>query len=519
MDEMLEQLKIYLRMVWRHRWIALTCAFVVCLIGWIVVAILPNKYESKATLYLEETSLLKPLLKEAVDRSSAADEMAAIMRHALLVRPNLERLARAAGVDKTTVTLSEFDLAINKIKGSIEITSIANQQGVYGIAYQHTDPRVAHSVVRTTVDIFKETPTNNADIAQRFIRKQLKEYETKLQKAEQRLKEFKEKNMGLMPDDGRSYYARLEDARNLYRSAVLDLNEAENSATSIRAQLNSAKTTSGNALEAGGVQNPVFEQVKAQQTKLAELQLKFTDKHPDVIAAKKLLDDMIAKTSREARDPVSTGERNLNSLDYDPAYQGLKLQLSKAEANAAALRERVTEYKRRIDALEQNIETIPQVETELVSLNRDYAVQQDKYQKLAEGREIAALSDKAGSGKVKVVEQPRLPRTPIGPNRFVFSAAVFAIAVASGLALALALALSKPVIYTRRGLEKLVNIPVLGTVSYNAGTGNLKPYKPFLDLSFFFGISVLLVLYVTLNAMYLLRVDVLMNLAGFGIVG
>lgn len=518
MGEMLEDAKTYLRMVWRHRWIALTAAYVVCLVGWIGVAIIPNEYESKAMLYLEKTSLLKPVLKETADQISATDEMAALMRHALLVRPNLERLARAAGIDKKTVTLYELDLAIDKIKGSIEINPIANQQGVYGIAYQHTDPRVAYSVVRTTVDIFKETPSNNADTAQRFIRKQLKEYEIKLQKAEQRLKEFKEKNMGFMLGDGRSYYGRLESARNLYRSAVLDLNEAEDSASSIRAQLNNAKTASGNALEAGGVQNPVFAQVKAQQTKLAELQLKFTDKHPDVIAAKRLLADMIAKTSGEAR-PVSTGERKLNSLDYDPAYQGLKLQLSKAEANVAASRQRVAEYKRRVDTLEQKVETIPQVETELASLNRDYAVQQDKYQRLAEGREIAALSDKAGSGKVTVVEQPRLPRTPIGPNRFVFSAAVFAIAVASGVALALALALSNPVIYMRRGLEKLIDIPVLGTVSYNGGTGRLKPHKPFVDPSFIFGVSMLLIIYVTLNAMYFLKVDVLMKVAGPGIVG
>ncbi|MFH0351704.1 MAG: hypothetical protein ACHBMF_07235, partial [Chromatiales bacterium] len=110
------------------------------------------------------------------------------------------------------------------------------------------------------------------------------------------------------------------------------------------------------------------------------------------------------------------------------------------------------------------------------------------------------------------------PRTPIAPSRFVFNAAVFAIAVGSGVALALALALSNPVIYTRRGLEKLINVPVLGTVSYNAG-GRLKPHKPFEDHSFFFGISVLLVLYVTLNAMYLLKVDVLVNLAGSIIVG
>ena len=249
MEKMLEDAKTYLRMVWRHRRIALACAFVICLLGWIGVAMLPNKYESKATLYVDKTSLLQSLLKDLSAQSAVADEMATMMRHALLVRPNLERLAKAAGIDKTRVTPSEFDSAIKKIKDSLEITSNVDQRSVYDIVYQHKDPRVAHSIARTTVKMFEETLTkasqNDADTAQRFITKQLREYETKLQEAEQRLKEFKRKNIGLMPDDGRSYYARLEDAKNLYRSAVLDLNEAEDSASSIRAQLNSFKATGG----------------------------------------------------------------------------------------------------------------------------------------------------------------------------------------------------------------------------------------------------------------------------------
>ncbi|MGH8603773.1 MAG: Wzz/FepE/Etk N-terminal domain-containing protein, partial [Gammaproteobacteria bacterium] len=149
MDEMLEHVKVHLRMVWHHRWVVLTCAFVVCLIGWIGVAMLPNKYESTASLYIEKTSLPQPLLnKDIAVQSAAADEMATMMRHALLVRPNLERLARAAGTDKTKMTLAEFDAAINNIEDLLEIYSTADQRGVYDIAYQHTDPRVAHSVVR-----------------------------------------------------------------------------------------------------------------------------------------------------------------------------------------------------------------------------------------------------------------------------------------------------------------------------------------------------------------------------------
>ncbi|MCI0558411.1 MAG: Wzz/FepE/Etk N-terminal domain-containing protein, partial [Nitrososphaera sp.] len=346
MDEMLEHAKIYLRMVWRHRWIALICAFVVCLIGWIVVAILPNKYESAAVIYIKKTSLLQPLLKDfegREEREAAADEMAIMMRHATLIRPNLETLARAAGIDKTKTIPAEFDPAINQIKDSIRFTSIPDQKDVYSIVYDHSDPKVAHAVVQTLIDLFNDTlvkaARNASKIAQRFLKAQIKEYETKLQAAEQRLKVFKLTHVGLMPDDGRTYYARLEEAKNLYRSAMLELNEAEDSANSIRTEVNNFTTA--------GKPAPAYEQINAQQVKIAELQLKFTDKHPDLIAAKNVLEELKKQATSEAPNPASPND---NSVDYNPAYQGLKLQLTKAEANAAALRTRVADYKRRVDA-------------------------------------------------------------------------------------------------------------------------------------------------------------------------
>lgn len=514
MDELLEAVKTYLRLVWHHRWVALISAFVFSVIGWIVVAMLPNKYESAAVIYIKKTSLLQPLLKdyEARDaREAAAGEMAIMMRHATLVRPNLETLARAAGIDKTTISPAEFDSAINKMKDSIVFTSAQDQRDVYSIKYDHSDAKAAHAVVQTLIDLFNETlikaARNASKIAQRFLKAQIKEYEIKLQAAEERLKAFKLTHVGLMPEDGRTYYARLEEAKNLHRSAVLELNEMEDSANSIRTQLNSFATASR--------PGPVYEQIHAQQAKIAELQFKFTDKHPDLIAAKNILEELKKQATNKAPDPDSSSG---DSLDYNPAYQGLKLQLTTAEANAAALRTRVAEYKRRVDALEQEILTIPQVEAEFANLNRDYAVHKEKYQGLVEGLERAALSNKAENVKVRILEPPRVPSTPLTPDRIVFSAITFLIAMAFGVGIALALALSRPVIYTGRGLEKLTNLRVLGTVSYSAPSGQLEAHRPFKDVSFAYAVSALVVLYATINAMYLLKVGILVDLAEYGII-
>ncbi|MCI0559959.1 MAG: hypothetical protein MN733_15830 [Nitrososphaera sp.] len=512
MDELLKEVKTYLRLVWHHRWIGLVCVFVACLIGWVIVAMLPNKYESEAVIYIKKTSLLQPLLKDSQSRETgeaATGEMAIMMRHATLIGPNLEVLARAAGIDKTKTRPAEFDSAVNQIKNSIVFTSIQSQKNVYSIKYDHSDPKVAHAVVQTVIDLFNETliqaARNASKNAQRFLKAQIKEYETKLQVAEQRLKAFKLTHVGSMPEDGRTYYARLEEAKNLYRSAMLKLNEVEDSANSIRTQVNNFATASKPL--------PVYEQINAQQARIAELQLKYTDKHPDLIIAKNILEELKKQATSETASPAIPSD---NSLDFNPGYQGLKLQLTEAEADAAALRTRVAEYKRRVDALEQEIMTIPQVEAEFANLNRDYAVHKEKYQGLVEGLERAALSYKAENVKVKVLEPPRVPSTPLTPDRIVFSAITFLIAVAFGVGIALALALSRPVIYTSRGLEKLTNLRVLGTVSYSAPSGELEAHRPFKDASFAYAVSALVVLYATLNAMYLLKVGILVDMAEYG---
>ncbi len=37
MNDIVEQLLSYLRGIWRNRWYAMVCAWLVCLIGWVVV--------------------------------------------------------------------------------------------------------------------------------------------------------------------------------------------------------------------------------------------------------------------------------------------------------------------------------------------------------------------------------------------------------------------------------------------------------------------------------------------------
>ena len=53
----------YARGTWRFRWWMLGIAWAVSIVGWSVVAKLPDQYEASARVFVDTTSVLRPLLQ------------------------------------------------------------------------------------------------------------------------------------------------------------------------------------------------------------------------------------------------------------------------------------------------------------------------------------------------------------------------------------------------------------------------------------------------------------------------
>jgi uncharacterized protein involved in exopolysaccharide biosynthesis len=55
---LLEELRAAIWSVWNRRWLALGVAWGVCLAGWLVVALIPNTYESEARIFVQLDDVL-----------------------------------------------------------------------------------------------------------------------------------------------------------------------------------------------------------------------------------------------------------------------------------------------------------------------------------------------------------------------------------------------------------------------------------------------------------------------------
>ena len=61
MNSIYDEVLAAIHSVWHRRWLALGVAWAVCLVGWLVVAMIPNSYESRARIFVQ---LDDPLAKQ-----------------------------------------------------------------------------------------------------------------------------------------------------------------------------------------------------------------------------------------------------------------------------------------------------------------------------------------------------------------------------------------------------------------------------------------------------------------------
>ena len=120
MQEQLGQLYGYLHGMWRYRWSALFIAWAVALVGWLFVFSLPNQYAAGAVIYVDTTSIMKPLLKDLALEVDTQDELA-VMSRVLLGRENLLSVIRETDMDLGVTSLTEKEGLIKQLSKAIEM--------------------------------------------------------------------------------------------------------------------------------------------------------------------------------------------------------------------------------------------------------------------------------------------------------------------------------------------------------------------------------------------------------------
>ncbi|MCE0493258.1 XrtA system polysaccharide chain length determinant [Vibrio salinus] len=463
MQEMFEEIIQYIQGIWLKRRYIMVVSWIVCVLGWIFITLLPNQYTSEARVYADTRSILQPLLHGLAVQTDPSRELK-LMVKTLLSRSNLETIARDVDADVRAKNSEEYEDIIKDLESNIDIRS-AGRENLYSISYTGLEPSYTKEVVQAALNVFVENTLSeqrlDTDNASQVIAGQISDYKSRLQSAEAKLAEFKRKYSGLMPGSDRNYYSMLSKNKSELEDAQLALKEAETKLKSIKSQLQQEESRAGALVSRGKTEYD--DRIIALHQRLDDLSFRYTDKHPDVVETRHQLKKLEAlKKKRLATYTVK------DVLANNLVYQDIKKNYSESESDVASLRVRVQSYEKKIAELQKNIDTVPDVEAKLTALTRDYRITKEKYEQLLSRKESALISQSVGDSsddiKFRIIDAPRVPEKPSGPPRALFLTAILILGIGGGIGLSFFVSQISPVISSTGQIMQAVGCPVYGVV-------------------------------------------------------
>jgi polysaccharide chain length determinant protein (PEP-CTERM system associated) len=495
MQDLIEQMIDYLKAIWIKRRYIIVMSWLICPVGWYTISKMDDIYEANARVFADTQSILGPLLKGLTVEQNPENQIATMV-NTLLNRTNLERITRMTDLDVHATTPQQYEALISRLRNNIIIRRTSRKDNIFIISFEDKDPEIARAVVNSVLTVFIENTLGDnrtdADSAQKFLVSQIREYENRLTTAEARLTEFKQKYRDVLPNESGGYYNQLQKEKGNLSQAQLELEEVENSVIQLQNQLNlSAQNAQNNSdviSDNTTVSSSFDGRIKVLEANLDGLLLRFTEKHPDVTEAQRLLASLYNSRKAEldsyyeSLSKNSDGDgNNLNALNSNPVYQEMRIKVNELNAQAASLRVRVSNFSKRVEVLENKIHIIPEIEAELTALNRGYNITKAKYEALLgrnETAQIAQQADKSTSNiNFRVIDPPRTPSTPIGPKRMLLTLGVTFLGFGAGIGLSLLFSQINPVVTSRNQVTKETGIPVFGVISATESLGLQQWHK------------------------------------------
>jgi polysaccharide chain length determinant protein (PEP-CTERM system associated) len=463
-----------------RKWLALAVTWIVCVVGWTGVMLVPQNYESDARAFVDVNGLLAPLLKGLVV-DTTPEQSENYLQRTLLSVPNLEQVIVLSNLGGSSLTDLQRQELVAALATEIKVTT--QGKNLFSISYSNTHPVVAKNVVDALLTVFAEKAANSSraemDKARAFLSEQIAAYEIQLRAAEQRRADFKKKFAIYFDQSG---VKQPELLQNVVAQARQQYDEELAKRTALQAQIAEIpqllNVGGGATVGANGqivAASPGVRLALARR-RLSELKLVYTDKHPDVIAAqqavKELGDELAAAkkngTSNEGKSEIS-----------NPVFEQLRLKLADSQAQIPVLKQRLDRAVSDYNSIKALGGDLPEIAAKSQDMDRDYDIIKKNYDELVKRREAANLSqaadDRADRTQFRVVDPPQVPIYPAFPDRVLLFSVVLALGIGAGVAAPIVLAQLKPTFGSVARLRDL-GLPVIGAITSVRG---LRPVGGF----------------------------------------
>lgn len=485
----------WLRLVHHRRGLmaAIFCGWaLVTAVGWF----LPARYRSETLILVEQQRVPEHYVEPnvAVDLQQRLQSMSEeILSRTRLIgiieKFHLYSRERERRPDMDAVVeRMRKDIGIDLVKGE----NAHDQITAFKVSYSADSALVAQQVTAELTSLFIDENLRNreqlSEDTTAFLENQLDEARKNLDQQELRLKEFKSRYLGQLPEQNTSNLQILNGLQSKLQNVTDALNQAEQQRLYLQSMLNEYRAMRPNigtgeknsSLPSGYELAGKLEGMKSQ---LAELSAKYTPLHPDIIrlkeeiaATEKLKAAADEQLKSAAKNPAPAAAASVSSAPGDLQTMSPILQLeSQLKANEFEATKRKAEIKKvesDIDLYQQRLNLAPAREQELAAITRDHEQSRTYYESLLAKKnqsEMATNLEKRQQGEqFRMIDPPSLAQKPYFPNRLMFSLGGLGFGIALGVGLVLLIEIGSPKIYAREDLPSfgtafLVTVPPMPT--------------------------------------------------------
>lgn len=368
-DEQIDKFLNLVKIV-RRNWVPLFAATALCaLVGNASVFVSPPPSEASFSMRLTPS-----VSQNAMERSEQAHlEFYAAAQQNFMSPPLVERTMMSLGQPKPDQERLTATL------GSLKFEGVSRQ--IYVGSYRDRDPQFAVTFLRRHLDnylgseIQKTIHVNQTQVE--FLSARLKEREEELQRTENELREFKNKNIEGLPEYAQEHFTSRE-ALYTRRSEL----SAQLSRTNLELGAARKRLAEESPLDASRVQSaqPYQQSLIDIRRRLAEARGRgLGDLHPDVVTLKRQAADMEALANQAKSTNATVLERNAN-----PGLLALRHRVGDLEVAAKAAGAELGEVNAQLARLDNIFGKMPDVEARYAQLTRSYAVNKEMHAKLFE---------------------------------------------------------------------------------------------------------------------------------------
>ncbi len=449
-----------LGMVARHRWWIFGPAFLVPLVAIAVVMYLPDQYTSEATLVVVQQQVSQRYV-DPTNTISPADAVNSMTRE-VLSRPRLLAIIDSFGLYPKLKGKAQPDQLTDRIREDITVEPLDKLPGrndftAFQVAFTADNPRLAQEVASRLTQIFIEenlkVQGNQASTTAKFLAEQLAAAKQRLTEQEQRLSDFKAKNLSELPQQEQSNLSTLTDLRIQLQNNSANQSRAQQQRTSLEYTLNGS--------------------LARLQSERSALLARFTLKHPEVVRKDTEIERLQNLLAEVKTGTVAIDKTQDQAGVDDPMIAQIKGQV---EANRIDLENLTREEQRlrlEITQYQGRLRLTPMREQQLTGVLRDYELYKQDYTELLNkqlrSQLTANLEEQQSGQNFRLVDPPTLPTLPSGPKRVKISLGAAGAGIALGLALAFLMNLRDSSFHTEKEVQwyfkppLFVAVPVLVT--------------------------------------------------------